>query len=115
MQTITIINPNVKFYIRMICQEMELKKPSRLRGLSKEGGNLFLIVLRELHFTVAYEVSSFNQLVAEPNNQEQRDTNIRCRYAAPVNGIFKERFVVLAQSDNQTQNECEDRPQWEET
>lgn len=41
-------------------------------------------------------MSSFNQLVAEPNNQEQRDTNIRCRYAAPVNSIFQERFVVLA-------------------
>ncbi|MGU0043547.1 hypothetical protein ACVXHA_15855 [Escherichia coli] len=37
MRTITIINPNVKFYIRMICREMELKALSVEKGLARRG------------------------------------------------------------------------------
>ncbi len=59
-------------------------------------------------------MSSFRQLIAKPDNQEQRDTDIGCHHAAPVNAIFQERFVVLAQSDNQAQHKGEDRTQREE-
>jgi hypothetical protein len=59
-------------------------------------------------------VCSFRQLVTKPDDQEQRNTNIGCRHGAPVNGIREERFIVLAQGDNQAQNEGEDRPQREE-
>ncbi len=41
------------------------------------------------------------QLVAEPDKQEQRNTDIGRRDAAPVDGIFQERFIVLPQRNNQ--------------
>ena len=79
-----------------------------------KNGELFLKALWEVHFAVAHEVRTARQLIAEPDNQEQRDTDVGCRNAAPVNGIGEECFVVLAQSDNQAQNEGKDRPQREE-
>ena len=59
-------------------------------------------------------MSSFRQLIAKPDNQEQRDTNIGSHHAAPVNAVFQERFVVLTQGDNQAQHKGEDRTQREE-
>ncbi len=67
-----------------------------------------------MHFAIANKVRTTGQLIAEPDNQEQRDTDIGRRDAAPVDGIGEERFVVLAQRDNQAQHEGEDRPQREE-
>lgn len=58
-----------------------------------------------MHFAIAYEVRPAGKLVAKPNNQEQRDTDVGCRYAAPVNGVSQECFIVLAQRNNQAQDE----------
>ncbi len=57
---------------------------------------------------------TFYQLVAEPDKQEQRNTDIGRRDAAPVDGIFQERFIVLPQRNNQAQYKGENRPQREE-
>ncbi len=46
---------------------------------------------------------TFYQLVAEPDKQEQRNTDIGRRDTAPVDGIFQERFKVLPQRNNQAQ------------
>ncbi|SAF79389.1 Uncharacterised protein [Enterobacter cloacae] len=69
---------------------------------------------REIHFTVANEARSFRQFVAKPDDQEQRNANIGSRDGAPVNGVRKEGLIVLAQGNDQAQNEGEDRPQREE-
>ena len=72
---------------------------------------LLLHATREFHFAVANKTGSFGQLIAKPDNQEQRDTDIGSHHAAPVNAVFQERFVVLAESDNQAQHKGEDRTQ----
>lgn len=46
---------------------------------------------------IADKTGAFGKLIAKPDNQEQRNTDIGCRHAAPVNGVFQERFVVLAE------------------
>ncbi len=54
----------------MICQGNGIEKALSVEGLSKEGRKLISYRSAGTSFPVAYEVSSFNQLVAEPNNQE---------------------------------------------
>ena len=81
-----------------------------MSGLKEELRLLFKS-FREFHFTVANEVCSFRQFVTKPDDQEQRNTNVGCRDGAPVDSIREERFIVLAQRNNQTQNEGENWPQ----
>ncbi len=60
-------------------------------------------------------MGAFRQLIAKPDDQEQRNTNVGCHHAAPVNAVLQERFVVLTQGDYQAQDKGKDRPQREET
>lgn len=79
-----------------------------------ENTALLFNAFREVHFAIAHEMRTFYQLVAEPDKQEQRNTDIGRRDAAPVDGIFQERFIVLPQRNNQAQYKGENRPQREE-
>lgn len=54
-------------------------------------------------FRYSARMRTFYQLVARAEQQEQRNTDIGRRDAAPVDGIFQERFIVLPQRNNQAQ------------
>lgn len=54
-----------------------------------------IFVNRKLHFAVLNETAAARQLVAEPDNQEQRNADIGCRHAIPVDAVVKECLVVL--------------------
>ncbi len=58
---------------------------------------------REVHFAIAHKMRVPFISVAEPDKQEQRNTDIGRRDTAPVDGIFRERFIVLPQRNNQAQ------------
>ena len=75
---------------------------------------LLLKSFREHHVLVTDKTRATGKFVAEPDNQEQRNTDIGRHYAAPVDGIGQEGFVVLTKSNNQAQDEGENRPQREE-
>lgn len=64
---------------------------------------------REVHFAVADKLSTLNNFITKPDSEEQRQTDIRRDHTDPVNLILKERFVVLAESNGQTQDKGEDR------
>lgn len=62
------------------------------------------------HLLILDEVRSTIQLVTEPNQQEQRNTDVRCRHAIPVDVIFQKRLIVLPQRDDQTEHKRENLP-----
>lgn len=55
-----------------------------------------LVEAREFHLAVLYKTTLFSQLKTKPDNQEQRDADIGCRYAVPVDPIRQEGLIVLA-------------------
>lgn len=54
-----------------------------------------LVDAREFHLAVLHKTTLFSQLKAKPDNQKQRDADIGCRYAIPVNTIRQEGLIVL--------------------
>ncbi|MNL86096.1 hypothetical protein D3C87_2146590 [compost metagenome] len=66
---------------------VDIKKPAHVSGFEREEKRLFFESSREVHFTVADEARAFCQFVAKPDNQEQRNPDIRRHHAAPVNGV----------------------------
>ena len=50
---------------------------------------------RELHILIAYKAGAARQLIAEPDQQEQRNADIGGGHAVPVNGVRRERLIIL--------------------
>ena len=68
---------------------------------------------RELHILIAYKAGAARQLIAEPDQQEQRNADIGGGHAVPVNGVRQKRLIILPRGNNQAENEGEDRSQRE--
>ncbi len=64
---------------------------------------------REFHIAVFHKTGAARQLVTHPDKQKQRDTDIGCSHAVPVDAVIQEGLVVLAQRDDQTEHESQNR------